>query len=223
MNDEMTLIFIIIGVVLFIFYRRSQRGHYSSDIPLEPGDWRVGEDIKPGKGDLVAASGTGDISIMERGNGVWTHNFKLGANNPAVPGKYRNLTLHASDILQINGNLKVLITPPTAIANGEGAVLTLGTYQFGLDIPPAKYNLKAEEGDGQIDLPCDSHEESVTDKLALRQVLGGLEPRDRTLIEMRYLRKMTQQAVADHLGMTQVQVSRRERAILLEMRQKLLN
>ena len=89
-------------------------------------------------------------------------------------------------------------------------------------LPPLSLT-HAEEGDGQIDLPCDSHEESVTDKLALRQVLGGLEPRDRTLIEMRYLRKMTQQAVADHLGMTQVQVSRRERAILLEMRQKLLN
>lgn len=150
MNDEMTLIFIIIGIVLYVFYRRSKRGHYSSDIPLEPGDWRVGEDIKPGKGDLVAASGTGDISIMERGNGVWTNNFKLGADNPAAPAKYRNLTLHDSDILQINGNLKVLITPPTAIADGDGAVLTLGTYQFGLDIPPAKYNLTAEEGDGQI-------------------------------------------------------------------------
>ena len=44
----------------------------------------------------------------------------------------------------------MLFRSPTAIADGDGAVLTLGTYQFGLDIPPAKYNLKAEEGDGQI-------------------------------------------------------------------------
>ena len=89
-------------------------------------------------------------------------------------------------------------------------------------LPPLSLT-HAEEDDGQIDLPCDSHEESVTDKLALRQVLGTLAPQDRALIEMRYLRKMTQQTVADHLGMTQVQVSRRERALLLEMRQKLLN
>ena len=150
MNDEMTLFFIIIGVVLVIVYRRSKRGLYGSEIPLTPGDWRVGEDIDPGKGDLVAVSGTGDINIMERGNGVWTNGFKLGADNPAVPGKYRNLTLHASDILQINGDIKVLITPPTPIADGNGAELTLGTYQFGVDIPPAKYDLTATEGDGQF-------------------------------------------------------------------------
>ena len=89
-------------------------------------------------------------------------------------------------------------------------------------LPPLSLTHAAEDEGGQIDLPCDSHEESVTDKLALRQVLGGLEPRDRTLIEMRYLRKMTQQTVADHLDMTQVQVSRREKRILLELRRKLL-
>ena len=81
---------------------------------------------------------------------------------------------------------------------------------------------EGEGEEGQIDLPCDSPEEMLTDKLALRQVLRALPPRDRALIEMRYLRRQTQQAVADQLGMTQVQVSRRERAILLEMRRKLL-
>ena len=90
-------------------------------------------------------------------------------------------------------------------------------------LPPLSLTRQEEGEEGQIDLPCDSHEESVTDKLALRQGLGELEPRDRTLIEMRYLRKMTQQTVADQLGMTQVQVSRREKTILLEMRRKLLN
>lgn len=89
-------------------------------------------------------------------------------------------------------------------------------------LPPLSLTRSEEGEEGQIDLPCDSPEESVTDKLALRQVLRELEPRDRALIEMRYLRKMTQQAVADALGMTQVQVSRKERAILLEMRKRLL-
>ena len=89
-------------------------------------------------------------------------------------------------------------------------------------LPPLSLTHAEEGDDGQMDLPCDSHEEAVTDRLALRQVLAALDERDRTLIEMRYLRKMTQQAVADHLGMTQVQVSRREKTILLEMRRKLL-
>lgn len=89
-------------------------------------------------------------------------------------------------------------------------------------LPPLSLTRNEEGEEGQIDLPCDSPEEMLTDKLALRQVLHTLPQSDRTLIEMRYLRRMTQQATADQLGMTQVQVSRRERAILLEMRRKLL-
>ena len=89
-------------------------------------------------------------------------------------------------------------------------------------LPPLSLTRNEEGEEGQIDLPCDSPEEMLTDKLALRQVLHTLPPTDRSLIEMRYLRRMTQQATADCLGMTQVQVSRRERAILLEMRRKLL-
>ena len=41
------------------------------------------------------------------------------------------------------------------------------------------------------------------------------------LIVLRYLNRKTQQSTADCLGMTQVQVSRRERVILEEMRRKL--
>ena len=89
-------------------------------------------------------------------------------------------------------------------------------------LPPLSLTRSEEGEEGQIDLPCDSPEESVTDKLALRQVMAELPTRDRALIEMRYLRKMTQQTVADRLGMTQVQVSRKEKAILLEMRRRLL-
>ena len=89
-------------------------------------------------------------------------------------------------------------------------------------LPPLSLTHSEEGEEGQIDLPCDSPEETITDKLALRQVLHTLPPSDRTLIEMRYLRRMTQQATADRLGMTQVQVSRRERAILLQMRRRLL-
>lgn len=89
-------------------------------------------------------------------------------------------------------------------------------------LPPLSLTRQEEGDEGQMDLPCDSPEERVTDKLALRQVLQALSPKDRTLIEMRYLRRQTQQVTADALGMTQVQVSRRERAILLELRKKLL-
>lgn len=86
-------------------------------------------------------------------------------------------------------------------------------------LPPL--SLTDQEEEGQADLPVESYEEELTDRLALRQVLDTLPPRDRALIRLRYLGHQTQQATADRLGMTQVQVSRRERAVLLELREKL--
>lgn len=108
------------------------------------------------------------------------------------------------------------------LASELGIEPALAAQAVCVALPPLSLTRSEEGEEGQIDLPCDSPEENVTDKLALRQVLRELEPRDRALIEMRYLQKMTQQAVADALGMTQVQVSRKERAILLEMRKRLL-
>jgi len=57
--------------------------------------------------------------------------------------------------------------------------------------------------------------------LALRQVLCELPERDRQLVRLRYFSGKTQVQTAETLGMTQVQVSRREKAILLSLREKL--
>ncbi len=93
---------------------------------------------------------------------------------------------------------------------------------LGASMPALSLTRAGEEDDGEeIDLPVTPPEEAVTDRLALQQVLGELEPRDRALIVLRYLNRHTQQATAEKLGMTQVQVSRRERVILQEMRKRL--
>ena len=89
-------------------------------------------------------------------------------------------------------------------------------------LPPLSLTRAGEEDDAeQIDLPTASPEEQITDRLALQQLLAQLEPRDRRLIELRYVARHTQQATAEQLGMTQVQVSRRERTLLLTLREKL--
>lgn len=89
-------------------------------------------------------------------------------------------------------------------------------------LPPLSLT-RASEGDDaeQIDLPIASPEEQITNRLALQQLLAQLDPRDRQLIELRYVARHTQQTTAEQLGMTQVQVSRRERALLLTLREKL--
>ena len=92
-----------------------------------------------------------------------------------------------------------------------------------IDVPLSLTRAGEEDDDDQIDVPVSPPEESITDHLALQQVLGELDPRDRALIVLRYLNRHTQQATADKLGMTQVQVSRRERVILEQMRKKLIS
>lgn len=87
-------------------------------------------------------------------------------------------------------------------------------------MPPV--SLTSAEDGGEYDLPDDSHESSLIDKLALRQCLNGLSEEDRRLIILRYFREMTQSQTAQTLGMTQVQVSRRERKILDELRALLI-
>lgn len=79
----------------------------------------------------------------------------------------------------------------------------------------------SNSGGGQIDVPVDSPEEEMTDILSLRQTMGKLEEKDRRLLELRYYHHKTQTETARELGMTQVQVSRREKKLLGYMRQEM--
>ena len=85
----------------------------------------------------------------------------------------------------------------------------------------AAVSLTAEEGE-QLDVPQQSGEEALIDRMALRSELSRLSDEDRQLIILRYFREYTQSKAAEILGMTQVQVSRRERKILAQLREKLL-
>ena len=63
----------------------------------------------------------------------------------------------------------------------------------------------------------------IGDLLSLRQLMGALPEKDRMLLELRYFRELTQSKTAAILGMTQVQVSRREKKLLTQLRQELLS
>ena len=78
-----------------------------------------------------------------------------------------------------------------------------------------------EDGGGQADVAVESGEEASIERLSLRQAVGELESRDRKIVYLRYCKSSTQTETARCLGMTQVQVSRREKVILQQLRQKL--
>lgn len=64
--------------------------------------------------------------------------------------------------------------------------------------------------------------EAVLNRMVIHQLLELLEEPERKLIELRYFENKTQSEVAGMLGMSQVQVSRMEKKILLRLREKML-
>ena len=80
------------------------------------------------------------------------------------------------------------------------------------------------QGDDETtpEIPTPSGEDKLINRLALRQCLGELDEQDRKLILLRYDKELTQTQTAAVLGMTQVQVSRRERKILEELQKGMI-
>lgn len=92
--------------------------------------------------------------------------------------------------------------------------------------PESLYNT-IKEGDSNpillIDrINCESSSEmDIIDKIALRQILDTLKPREKQIIFLRYFKEKTQMQIAKTLGISQVQVSRIEKRILEDIRQKI--
>ncbi|MDE7363593.1 MAG: sigma-70 family RNA polymerase sigma factor [Ruminococcus sp.] len=82
-------------------------------------------------------------------------------------------------------------------------------------------SLTASDDESQLDIPVEAPDETIIDILALRQLMQELPDEDRTLLELRYFKSFTQSKTAQVLGITQVQVSRREKKLLLYMREQL--
>ncbi len=91
-----------------------------------------------------------------------------------------------------------------------------------VSLPPISLTETLDDTKSEIDIPVDSPDEEIADMLSLKQVMHELESKDRQLIYLRYFSNLTQTETAKKLDMTQVQVSRREKKLLLQMRCALL-
>jgi len=66
----------------------------------------------------------------------------------------------------------------------------------------------------------DEEKEALLNHMLLQQLMQGLSESESQLIRMRYFQEKTQMEVARHMGISQVQVSRLEKKILLNMRKR---
>lgn len=68
----------------------------------------------------------------------------------------------------------------------------------------------------------DREKEQLLNHMLLEQLLSELDEKELSLIKMRYFQDKTQTEVAKHMGISQVQVSRLEKRILIRMREKVI-
>ena len=87
--------------------------------------------------------------------------------------------------------------------------------------PVISLTAREDETGKEFDIAVESEQEQIAEKICLGQCLAQLSESDRKIIDLRYYKSQTQAVVAQKLGMTQVQVSRREKKILKEMREKM--
>mgnify|MGYP005796093057 CR=1 FL=1 len=80
------------------------------DITLTAGKYTVGEDVKPGKYDVIAQAGSGNFFV--KGSNSVNEILSVDASKNANYGyidKYTNLTLKNGDTLELRSNLKILL------------------------------------------------------------------------------------------------------------------
>ena len=100
----------------------------------------------------------------------------------------------------------------------ENITLAIQAAQPAMSLTPEN----SEDGERQLDIPVESPEEALAERISLEEVIRSLPEQDRQLIRLRFYGNKTQSETAKALHTTQVQISRRERKLLKLMRAKLL-
>lgn len=84
--------------------------------------------------------------------------------------------------------------------------------------PTVSLTYEGDDGIKETDLPTESYEEQISNRLILDEAFKKLDETERKIMNCRYFNFMTQSKTAEILNMSQVQVSRAEKRILLKLK-----
>ena len=92
------------------------------------------------------------------------------------------------------------------------------TEALSSSLPMVSLTYENDDGVSEMDISVSGPEELLTDKLLLERAFKILNSTEQQIIRYRYFEFLTQNETATKLGMSQVQVSRAEKKILLKLR-----
>lgn len=187
--------------------------------------------------DLFSAGCVGLLKAIN--NFDWDRGIKLSTYAvPVILGEIKQL-FRDSGTVKVSRSLKELSLKASKISNEylrqHGEEITVNKLAEILETEPDRVvqalnasrlpvslnNLDRDGDEYVTDIPVDSVEERLSEIISLRQAVKDLEEEDKKLIILRYYKHMTQTQTAKVLNITQVQVSRREKKILANLRNSL--
>lgn len=121
----------------------------------------------------------------------------------ALREKFINKELREPTINELSEMLDISVEETAEILNVITPMLSLNAF--------------GEDGEDTIDIPIDESD-NLFDRISVHQLISHLNDEEKKLIDYRYYKGYTQSKTAKELGISQVQVSRREKAILLKLR-----
>lgn len=187
--------------------------------------------------DLFSAGCVGLLKAIN--NFDWNRGIKLSTYAvPVILGEIKQL-FRDSGTVKVSRSLKELSLKASKISDEylrqHGEEITVNQLAEILETEPDRIvqalnasrlpvslnNLDRDGDEYVTDIPVDSVEEKLSEIISLRQAVKDLEEEDKKLIILRYYKHMTQTQTAKVLNITQVQVSRREKKILANLRNSL--
>lgn len=187
--------------------------------------------------DLFSAGCVGLLKAIN--NFDWNRGIKLSTYAvPVILGEIKQL-FRDSGTVKVSRSLKELSLKASKISDEylrqHGEEITVNKLAEILETEPDRVvqalnasrlpvslnNLDRDGDEYVTDIPVDSVEEKFSEIISLRQAVKDLEEEDKKLIILRYYKHMTQTQTAKVLNITQVQVSRREKKILANLRNSL--
>ncbi len=115
--------------------------------------------------------------------------------------------------------LKLMREPTVSeLAHELGVTVEEITEALSASMPTVSLTYESDDGINEMDVSVAGPEELLTNKLLLQRAFKHLDDTEQQIIRYRYFDYLTQNETAAKLGLSQVQVSRAEKKILLKLR-----